>query len=76
MIFNQIVSCRFGWSLPQQANNRFRGREVKVSSIGILTDRSLVKMYYPMVGELFGIPIVQVSRLPITRMRNRYQHQF
>ena len=43
-IFNQIVSWRFDWSLPHQANNRFRGREVKGSSIGILTDRSLVKV--------------------------------
>ena len=25
----------FDWSLPHQANNRFRGREVKGSSIGI-----------------------------------------
>ena len=39
-IFNLIVSWRFDWPLPQQANNRFLGR----SSIGILTDRSLVKM--------------------------------
>ena len=44
-IFIQIISWRFDWSLPHQANNRFRGREVKGSSIGILTDRSLVKMY-------------------------------
>ena len=43
-IFNQIVSWRFDWSLPHQANNRFRGREVKGSSISGLTDRSLVKM--------------------------------
>ena len=43
-IFNQMVSCRFDWSLPYQANNRFRGRDVKGSLIGILTDRSLVKM--------------------------------
>ena len=43
-IFNQIVSWRFDWSLPHQANNKFRGREVKGSSIGILVDRSLVKM--------------------------------
>ena len=43
-IFNQIISWRFDWSLPHHANNRFRGREVKGSSIGILTDRSLVKM--------------------------------
>ena len=43
--FNQIVSWRFDWSLPQLANNKFRSREVKGSSIGILTDRSLVKMY-------------------------------
>ena len=36
-------SWRFDWSLPHRANNRFRGREVKVSSIGILTARSVVK---------------------------------
>ena len=43
-IFNQIVSWHSDWSLPHQANNRFRGREVKGSSIGILTDSSLVEM--------------------------------
>ena len=43
-IFNQIVSWQFDWSLPHHANNRFRGREVKGSSIGILTDSSLVKI--------------------------------
>ena len=43
-IFNQIVSWRFDWSLLQQANNRFCGRNMKGSSIGILTDRLLVKM--------------------------------
>ena len=46
MIFNQIISWCFDWSLPHQANNRFRGREVKGSSIGILMDCSLVKMVY------------------------------
>ena len=46
MIFNQIISWRFDLSMPHQANNKFWGHEVivKGSSIGILTDRSLVKM--------------------------------
>ena len=41
---------RFDWSLPHQAYNRFRGREVKGSSIDILTDRSLGNMWIR--GEL------------------------
>ena len=43
-IFNQIVSWRFDWSLPHQAYNRFHGREVNASLVGIITDRSLMKM--------------------------------
>ena len=49
-LLNQIVSWRSDWSLPHQANNRFRGHEVEISAIGVLTDHSLVKMIYKMIA--------------------------
>ena len=49
-------STGFDWSLPHQVNNRFRGHEEKGSSIGIWTDRSLVKMTVcGCINKLIGI---------------------
>ena len=64
-IFNQIVSWRFDWSLPHQANNRFRGREVKGSSIGTLTDRSLVQMQRHIMYSFLVRSLLQYHKMQV-----------
>ena len=54
-IFNQIVSWHFDWSLPHQADNRFRGCEVKGSLIGMVTGCSLVKMIFWVVIRIASL---------------------